>query len=110
MADVKAFWGAVKETASRLTEDCYYVISLDKPSRGVTGGTICHVTRESAARLLVEETHRLAEPAEVQKYLSAQETAAVEYAKKERERLLATNPLLAAMESAGAKSKENPKK
>ncbi|MDE2103012.1 MAG: hypothetical protein KGL39_37555 [Patescibacteria group bacterium] len=109
MADVKAFWGAVKETASRLPDECYYVVSLEKPSRGITGGTICHVTRECAARLLVEETHRLAEPAEVQKYLAAQEVAAGENAKKERERLLATNPLLAAMESAGAK-KETSKK
>jgi hypothetical protein len=105
MADVKAYWDAVKRAASQLTDEEYYIMSLDEPALCSVGGVICQAPRQVAARLIVGKTHRLATTEETAAHLGAEKIKAVEYAERERARLLASNPF-AALAEASAKPKK----
>jgi hypothetical protein len=67
--DLTAYWSAVREREHELETDGYgefvWVTSLPVPSHGIYAGQTRHVTRRSAAELLVKQTHRIASDAEV---------------------------------------------
>jgi len=51
------------------------VVSLDDPQRNVKAGAVCEVSVADCARLLLDRTHRVATPAEVEAYRDRQSVA-----------------------------------
>ena len=97
--NVAQFWAQVRSESAQLPEPFYFLMSLEEPALGSRGGVITEVPKHIAARLIVEKTARLATPDEVAAYTASQKIIAVKNAETERDRLLATNPLVAALAS-----------
>ena len=91
--NIKAFWAAVREHSAALTDEFYYLMSLTDPTRGLVGDVVVHVTREAAAKALVQKTHRLATPEEVAAWEAAERKKRAGYEESEQRRLMQTVPL-----------------
>jgi hypothetical protein len=64
---------AQRETLAKAHPSGYLlVVSLDDPQRNVTPGAVCEVSVGDAARLLIDRTHRVATPDEVNAYQNRQ--------------------------------------
>jgi hypothetical protein len=87
MVNLRRHWAAVRDAAAQIPDEFVYVISLDDPSRGCVGGSIAHVSRDVAARLIVDKTHRLAEKDETSAYLKQEEEKRRGYIRTEERRL-----------------------
>jgi hypothetical protein len=70
-----AYWANVNQTListpgffdeNRQLKELVYITSLSKPMRGITGGRVFGATPKLAAQRIVEETHRLSTPEEVE--------------------------------------------
>src|ERR1035438_9141900 len=59
--------------AARHPDGCLLVVSLDNRFKNSTAGSTCEVTTESAARLILDLTHREATVEEIRLYREAQE-------------------------------------
>jgi hypothetical protein len=59
--------------AARHPDGCLLVVSLDNRFKNSTAGNTCEVTTESAARLILDRTHREATAEEILAYQEAQE-------------------------------------
>lgn len=74
--DTQMYYAALREqreTMAKANPSGYLlVISLDDPQRNVTPGAVCEVSTADAARLLLERTHRVCTPDEVQAYRDRQ--------------------------------------
>jgi hypothetical protein len=79
MPDIKRYWHLVAEQRAKLPSEVW-LTSIERPLEGITGGATCAVTREIAARRLVEQSHRIATEEEIQKFHADQ---------REREQLCA---------------------
>jgi hypothetical protein len=88
MSQIQAFWAAVKEQTAALSEDFYYLISVDNPTRCVVGGSVVQVSKQKAAELLVAKTHRIATDEEIAAYLKYEEEQRAKYAEIEQRRLM----------------------
>lgn len=66
--DTQSYHAAVREAAEQMSEDFPYVTSRNLPVRRMRGGVTSQVTREIAARLIVDQTHTLATAEEVERY------------------------------------------
>jgi hypothetical protein len=69
MADMKAYWRSRRTLESQL-EECTYVTSIEDPSKGWVDGSVCGADRETAARVLVEGSHRRSTQEEISKFHS----------------------------------------
>ena len=110
MADVKMYWALVAEQRAKLlnslgvstgnlsradiahiatsSDRAVFIISVDRPLEGITGGSTCAATVEVAARRIVEASHRLATEDEIAKFHAAQRAgerlcAEIEHRKRE---------------------------
>ena len=76
--DIPAFRAAIRAMRARLQEDhpsgFFYVMSLNCPLYNVTAGKVSEVTVENGARLLTQETHRIATNAEIEAFKAAAES------------------------------------
>lgn len=82
---MQEYWADVRAQREAITEPFVFVATL--PERhGAAGGVCVEVTREDAARLLVDKTHRLATADEVRKYREDEEQLRQDNLKQERER------------------------
>ena len=74
--DTQMYYAALREqreTLAKVNPSGYLlVISLDDPQRNVTPGAVCEVSTADAARLLLDRTHRVCTPDEVQAYRDRQ--------------------------------------
>jgi hypothetical protein len=66
--DPQSYHAAVQEALEQITEEFPYVTSRNLPVRRMRGGVTSQVTREIAARLIVDQTHTLATAEEVERY------------------------------------------
>ena len=58
---------------SQFSDGACLVTSVKLPGRQCTAGTVCEVSLDIAARLLVEGTHALASPDDIRAFQQAQE-------------------------------------
>ena len=65
MRDLKKYWKEVRELEKTLAGDVW-LMSLDDPWRGLTGGVVSEVPAVEAAKLLHSKSHRLATEEEVE--------------------------------------------
>lgn len=78
-----AYFAAVREKEEELgapprgqperPSDCVMLTSIDKPFQGLRGGVTMQVGKRSAAKLIVDGTHRLATKDEGKEYWADQE-------------------------------------
>ena len=77
------FWQFVHAMEASLPagQDTIYVTSVENLLRGLKGGAVFEAPRKLAAQRIVENTHQLSTPAEIQEYQAAkrqrEETCAV---------------------------------
>ncbi len=64
MFEIRDYWRQVRTVEASLDADVY-LMSIGDPLRGLVGGSVAQVGRESAARLIVEKKFRLATAAEI---------------------------------------------
>jgi len=69
---ISEYWAGVRESAVGLPEETW-LISLDNREKGSTSGRVVQATRDTAAKLIFERTHRVATENEIRAYLSEQE-------------------------------------
>lgn len=86
MSHIQAYWAAVKEQAAAMSDEYYYLVSVHNPARCVVGGSVVQVSKQKAAELLVETTHRIATDEEVAAYLAHEEQQRAKYAEIEQQR------------------------
>jgi hypothetical protein len=67
MFDVKKYWKARRDMEKTL-EECTYITSVGDETRGLVAGSVCGADRETAARCLVEGTHRKSTDEEIAKF------------------------------------------
>jgi len=84
----------------------HHIVSTEDPMRGMIAGGVCEVTTEVAARCMANKSHRLAEPAEVERFHAEQakradECLAITQKNKEKS-VLVVSPELAAHLGMGA--------
>lgn len=76
--DIPAFRAAIRAKRSELAADypdgCLYVTSLNNRLYNTTAGKVCEVTVDNAARLLTQETHRIATESEIAAFKAAAES------------------------------------
>lgn len=65
MFDSNRYWKQVDATADKIAEDWPHIVGVDDPSRGLTVGSPVQVSREEAAKAIVENRGRLATPEEI---------------------------------------------
>ena len=87
MADIRGYWAAVKREMVALP-DFPWVMSLDDPSKGMKGGCVSQVSRETAGELLVQKSHRIATEEEIAGFWKRCEDEAKKYAEIERRRAM----------------------
>lgn len=73
--DIKGYWAAVDRKLAEIRDEWPWVTSIEDPSRGVTGGAVMQMDRESAARAMVEGKGRLATPGEIEAELERSRVA-----------------------------------
>lgn len=66
--DMKRFWQQVRAQVDQISEEWPLVISVEDDVRMIKGGTIVEVSRERAAKLIVEKSHRLCTPEEAEEH------------------------------------------
>ena len=74
MRDLRKYWQEIREIEKGLPE-FVWLMSLDHPPRGQTGGSMAQVPAAAAARLLHAKSHRLAAGEEIQAHQTAQDEA-----------------------------------
>ena len=74
MRDLRKYWQEIREIEKSLPE-FVWLMSVDNPSRGQTGGCTAQVTAAAAARLLHAKSHRLATDGEIQAHQTAEDEA-----------------------------------
>ena len=74
MRDLRKYWQEIREIEKSLPE-FVWLMSLDNPSRGQTGGCIAQVAAAAAARLLHAKSHGLATDPAVQAHTTADAAA-----------------------------------
>jgi hypothetical protein len=67
--DIRQTAKAIRETMEAMPDRDVYVVSVDNWDKGTTAGCIVQMSRATAARGLVERTHRLATPEEIEVHL-----------------------------------------
>jgi len=72
MPDLKKYWQEVRVLEKGL-DDFVWLVSESNAAKGLTGGVIAEVARESAARLLHARSHRLAKPEEIEAHQSKED-------------------------------------
>jgi len=88
--NMQKYWAAVRAERERITEPWVFVCSIADEVSGARGGSVCQVSREDAAQLLVKKTHRLATDDEGKAYRAAEDALREEYKAAElRRRTLA---------------------
>lgn len=74
MRDLRKYWQEIRAMEKSLPE-FVWLMSLDHPPRGQTGGSIAQVAAAAAARLLHSKSHRLAADEEIQAHQAAEAEA-----------------------------------
>jgi hypothetical protein len=70
--DIRQNARAIRETIETLPDRDIYLVSIENWDKGTTPGCTVQMSRASAARGLVERTHRLATPDEIEAHLADQ--------------------------------------
>lgn len=55
---LKTYYADIQAVKEQIAENWVLVMSLQKPMRNMVGGCISEVSRDKAAQLIVDETHR----------------------------------------------------
>ena len=71
--DARTYWEAVERERDRIDVPYPYVTSRELPVRRIAGGVTSQVDRATAARLIVDQTHILATPEDVERYHQQEE-------------------------------------
>ena len=71
--DTNKYYGEIKATREQIPDAFVFLMSLEDTGRGWKGGSVTEVTRENAAKCIVDKSHRLATPAEVKAFHEQQE-------------------------------------
>jgi hypothetical protein len=66
--DLQQYWKDRRAIQNGLPEGDVFLVSIENPRRGWTGGIVTEVSREIAARDIAEGSHRIATPEEVEAY------------------------------------------
>jgi hypothetical protein len=97
--DVKSYYKKIREKEQEIASPFAIVSSLETPDGG-RAGVLTEVTRELAARMMVEGRGRLANEAEVKEYREARERARLEAEERELAGRLVVNFVPQAIEPA----------
>lgn len=77
------FWQRVAAERAKLPEGAVHITSLNNHDIGTTAGVVVAVTRDMAAQRIVQNTHRLATPDEVQALKDQEEVSSQHFARLE---------------------------
>ncbi len=72
MAELRVYWQEVRALQRSLPE-FVWLMSLDDPKRGMSGGRMAEVGAERAAQLLTAKSHRLAGEEEIAEHLAKED-------------------------------------
>jgi len=115
--DIQKYWRDVIATAEELpNEKVFYLTSLNNADKGTTAGRVCDMTnRKEVARRIVEATHRLSTPAEIERFHADQkrqteELAEIELKRKQQFAMPQELQTLVAMAARGAIAENETKK
>lgn len=73
--DMKSFRAKVRETRDTLKDKWPWLVSVENLEKGSTAGAITQADQDTAARCLVEGTHRLATAEEIEAHQTAEAAA-----------------------------------
>lgn len=89
--DLKQYWHDVRGVMDKLPpSEMYFLISISNPDKGTTAGQVFAIADpKQAARRIVERTHVMASPADIERFHANQERqdqelAEMEYARKQQ--------------------------
>jgi hypothetical protein len=67
------FWGEVRRVQATIPSESTYIASIDRPMEGINGGRVFAASAKLAAQRVVEGTHRIATPEEIDRYHTEQQ-------------------------------------
>lgn len=80
MADIKEYWREVRSVEATLLaslgqdkQSVVYIVSVENKSKGTSAGSVCEADIETAARMIVDGTHKVASESEVAAWKTHQE-------------------------------------
>ncbi len=68
--DIKKYWDKVNALAPQLPGETVWLMSVDNDIKNTKAGAVVECVRKLAAQRIVENTHRLAKPEEVEAHLA----------------------------------------
>lgn len=74
MFNIRQYWQQVRAMEATIADKEPFLMSLEDSSRGMVGGLVVQVQRESAAKLILGKSHRLAMPDEIERHEQANQT------------------------------------
>lgn len=80
------YWRNVFQVMRQLPSDLVHITSFDKPMRDVVGGRVFQAPAKTAAQRIVEETHRLSTPEEIQAEIKRVEAEGIRLFNTEEDR------------------------
>ncbi len=84
--DFKKYWEKVDAAAAEIADEWPLVVGIDDPSRGLSVGCPTQVSREDAAKMIVENRGRLATPEEIEAERVRTEAMMAKFRDQEQER------------------------
>lgn len=91
--DWQQYWREIREIEASLPQFAW-VVSVENPKRGITGGSLAQVTAANGAKLLHSGSHRLATEEEIREHQAGEEEVKKhEFHEKLRKRGIAMIPV-----------------
>ena len=78
MFNIQRYWQDIRALEATIGDEEPFLVSLDDRSLGMVGGLVVQIKRESAAKLILAKSHRLATPEEIEQYNLASQAREVE--------------------------------
>lgn len=88
MFDSVRYWAMVDAKVKEIQDEWPYIVGVDDPSRGLSVGCPTQVSREQAAKAIVENRGRLATREEIEAEFVRSEKMMAKFREMERERMV----------------------